>query len=172
MLLSKALYHTCFTCGQRCKWWSRRPKLTSSVISDVKPIIYIIFFFFTHRPFQGSLLTRFSHFIALDKGIDLCHSVYQTEDNYYVADFMPCGSTSKWKTIINVKMGLHLSKISKPAKVYTSRYIIAVQNLPNCVEHYELINTTYTISDSRQLLTVSETKCAVRYVYGYLTNTC
>ena len=35
MLLSKALYHTCFICGQRCKWWSRRPKLTSSVISDV-----------------------------------------------------------------------------------------------------------------------------------------
>ena len=41
MLLSKALYHTCFICGQRCKWWSRRPKLTLSVISDVKPIIYI-----------------------------------------------------------------------------------------------------------------------------------
>ena len=41
MPLSKALYHTCFICGQRCKWWSRRPKLTSSVISDVKPIIYI-----------------------------------------------------------------------------------------------------------------------------------
>ena len=43
--LSKVLYHTCFICGQRCKCWSRRPKLTSSVISDVKPIIYIFFFF-------------------------------------------------------------------------------------------------------------------------------
>ena len=42
VLLSKALYHTCFICGQRCKCWSRRPKLTSSVISDVKPIIYIL----------------------------------------------------------------------------------------------------------------------------------
>ena len=39
--LSKVLYHTCFICGQRCKWWSRQPKLTSSVISDMKPIIYI-----------------------------------------------------------------------------------------------------------------------------------
>ena len=39
--ISKALYHTCFICGQRCKWWSHRPKLTSSVISDVKAIIYI-----------------------------------------------------------------------------------------------------------------------------------
>ena len=44
VLLSKALYHTCFICGQRCKWWSRRPKLTLSVISDVKPIIYILHF--------------------------------------------------------------------------------------------------------------------------------
>ena len=43
--LNKALYHTCFICGQRCKWWSRRPKLTSSVISDIKPIIYILLFF-------------------------------------------------------------------------------------------------------------------------------
>ena len=41
VLLSKALYHTCFICGQRCKFWSRRPKLTLSVISDVKLIIYI-----------------------------------------------------------------------------------------------------------------------------------
>ena len=39
--LSKLLYHTCCICGQRCKCWSRRPKLTSSVISDVKHIIYI-----------------------------------------------------------------------------------------------------------------------------------
>ena len=39
--LIKALYHTSFICGQRCKCWYRRPKLTSSVISDVKPIIYI-----------------------------------------------------------------------------------------------------------------------------------
>ena len=43
------LYHTCFICGQRCKWWSRRPKLTSSVISDIKPIIYIYFFLHMHR---------------------------------------------------------------------------------------------------------------------------
>ena len=42
VLLSKALYHTCFICGQRCKWWSHWPKLTLSVISDVKPIIYIL----------------------------------------------------------------------------------------------------------------------------------
>ena len=40
-ILSKALYHACFICGQSCKWWSHRPKLTSSVISDVTPIIYI-----------------------------------------------------------------------------------------------------------------------------------
>ena len=39
--LSKALYHTCFISGQRCKLWSRRPKLTSSVISDVRSTIYI-----------------------------------------------------------------------------------------------------------------------------------
>ena len=40
-----ALYHACFICGQRCKWWSQRPKLTSSVISDFKPILYSFFFF-------------------------------------------------------------------------------------------------------------------------------
>ena len=39
--LSRALYHTCFIYGQRCKCWSRRPKLISSVISDVKLVIYI-----------------------------------------------------------------------------------------------------------------------------------
>ena len=39
--LSKALYHTCFIFGQRCKWWSCRLKWTLSAISDVKPIIYI-----------------------------------------------------------------------------------------------------------------------------------
>ena len=33
--LNKALCHTCFTCGQGCKWWSCQPKLTSSAISDV-----------------------------------------------------------------------------------------------------------------------------------------
>ena len=43
MPLSKALYHTCFICGQRCKCWSRWPKLTLSVISDVTPIIYIFY---------------------------------------------------------------------------------------------------------------------------------
>ena len=41
--LSKALYHTCFIWGQRCKWWSRPPKLTSLVISDIKRIIYIVY---------------------------------------------------------------------------------------------------------------------------------
>ena len=45
VLQSKALYHTCFICGQRCKCWTRRPKLTSSVISDVKPIIYIFYIY-------------------------------------------------------------------------------------------------------------------------------
>ena len=39
--LSKALYHNCFINGQRCKCWSRRPKLTSLVISDIKPTTYI-----------------------------------------------------------------------------------------------------------------------------------
>ena len=39
--LSKVVYHTCFICGQRCKCWSRQLKLTLSVISGVKPIIYI-----------------------------------------------------------------------------------------------------------------------------------
>ena len=31
----------CFICGQRCKCWSHQPILTSSVISDIKHIIYI-----------------------------------------------------------------------------------------------------------------------------------
>ena len=56
MPLSKALYHTCFICGQRCKWWSRRPKLTSSVISDVKPMLH---FFFLHAV-MGWAATSFS----------------------------------------------------------------------------------------------------------------
>ena len=43
--LSKALYHACFICGQRCKWWSSRPKLTLSVISDAKT--YHVHFTFT-----------------------------------------------------------------------------------------------------------------------------
>ena len=38
--LSKVLYHSCFIRGQRCICWSCRLKLTLSVISDVKPIIY------------------------------------------------------------------------------------------------------------------------------------
>ena len=46
--ISKALYHTCFICGQRCKWWSRQPKLTSSVISDIKPIIYIYILYYIY----------------------------------------------------------------------------------------------------------------------------
>ena len=37
--LSKTRYHTCFIRGEGCKWWSPRPKLTSFVISDLKPII-------------------------------------------------------------------------------------------------------------------------------------
>ena len=52
--LSKALYHTCFICGHRCKRWSRRPKLTSSVISDVKPIIYI-YILLEYQPFSFNL---------------------------------------------------------------------------------------------------------------------
>ena len=44
--LSKVIYHTCFICEQRCKCWSHRLKLTSLVISDVKPIIYIYFLFY------------------------------------------------------------------------------------------------------------------------------
>ena len=42
--LSKALYCTCFIRGQGCKSWSCRSKLTLSVISDVKPIIYSFIF--------------------------------------------------------------------------------------------------------------------------------
>ena len=42
--LSKAFYHACSICEQRCECWSRRPKLTSLVISDVKPLIYILQF--------------------------------------------------------------------------------------------------------------------------------
>ena len=35
--LSKTLYHTCFKMvNVECKWWSRRPKLFQSVISDAK----------------------------------------------------------------------------------------------------------------------------------------
>ena len=45
MPLSKGLYHTCFIRGQRCKWWSHLLKLTSSVITDVKPIIYSYIFY-------------------------------------------------------------------------------------------------------------------------------
>ena len=43
--LSKVLFRSCFICGQRCKCWFRQPKLTSLVISDVKPIIYIYIYF-------------------------------------------------------------------------------------------------------------------------------
>ena len=42
--LSKVLYHTCFVSGQRCKYWSRQPKLTSSVSSDVKPFTFTFLF--------------------------------------------------------------------------------------------------------------------------------
>ena len=40
--LSKAHYHTYIICGQRRKLWSCRLKLTSSLISNIKPIIYIL----------------------------------------------------------------------------------------------------------------------------------
>ena len=43
---SKVLHHTCFIGGQGCKWRSRRPKPTLSVISDVEHIIYIYLFTF------------------------------------------------------------------------------------------------------------------------------
>ena len=39
-------YHICWMCEQRCKCWSHRPKMTSSVISDVTPIIYIYIYIF------------------------------------------------------------------------------------------------------------------------------
>ena len=71
MLLSKVLYHTCFICGQRCKRWSHRPKLTSSVISDVKPIIY--FFFFLHPSIFGPKNAR--NWFARSRGelwVDSC----------------------------------------------------------------------------------------------------
>ena len=42
--VNTALYHTCFIRGQGCNWRSQRPNLTSSVISDVKPIIYFVTF--------------------------------------------------------------------------------------------------------------------------------
>ena len=46
--LSKTFYHACFIYGQGCKCLSRQPKLTSSVISDVKPIIYLSFLVTLH----------------------------------------------------------------------------------------------------------------------------
>ena len=54
MPLSKALYHTCFIRGQGCKWWSRCLKLTSSVISNVKPNIYI-YIFYSHASMQQAV---------------------------------------------------------------------------------------------------------------------
>ena len=60
--LRKALYHGFFICGQRCKWWSRRLKLTSSVISGVKPIIYIFFLLLFSFSLEQSLdIYPFSH---------------------------------------------------------------------------------------------------------------
>ena len=58
MPLSQALYHTCFICGQRCKCWSCQPKLTSSVISDVKTIIYI-FFTLASEKYRASHITEY-----------------------------------------------------------------------------------------------------------------
>ena len=60
MLLSKALYHACFICGQRCKWWSRWPKLTLSVISDVTPIIYLFFFDLDYNGFNDFIANYLS----------------------------------------------------------------------------------------------------------------
>ena len=41
---SKALYHTCFICGQRCKWSSHQLKWASSVISNAKLINFLFTF--------------------------------------------------------------------------------------------------------------------------------
>ena len=46
MPLNKVLCHTCFVCGQRCKCWSHRPKLTLSVISDVNLLFTFSLFLF------------------------------------------------------------------------------------------------------------------------------
>ena len=43
--LSKALYHTCFIRKQGSNWWCYRPKLTWSVILDIKPVVYIFLHF-------------------------------------------------------------------------------------------------------------------------------
>ena len=61
---SKALYHTCFIREPGCNWWSRRPNLTPTVISDVKSTIYIyndeakptLMPFIAHFFFGGGLL--------------------------------------------------------------------------------------------------------------------
>ena len=60
MPLSKVLYRTCIICGQRCKCW---PKLTSWVISDVKPIIYIYTYILAVHHFDFvSQIGRFRYF--------------------------------------------------------------------------------------------------------------
>ena len=58
---SKALYHTCFICGQRCECWSRRRNWTWSVISDVKPIIYIYIFYMNGSVCPGGILLVLEH---------------------------------------------------------------------------------------------------------------
>ena len=49
VFLSKALYHACFICEQRCRWWSRRPKLTSLVILNIKPLIKFTVYIYSSR---------------------------------------------------------------------------------------------------------------------------
>ena len=99
--LNEALYRAWLICGRICKWWFRRPKLTSSVISDVKGIFYICFIFI----YAGCL-----PFSLTPTEIETCQVA-------------PPGETllSAWHTLQSVRP--HLPQVWTPTHVYpTGRY--------------------------------------------------
>ena len=96
--LSKALYHTCFICGWICKWWAHRWKLTSSVISHIKPIVYIyIYFFLPQVPQNLSVQCCFPI-------LDLLHCGQSVSvDDYGLLHWILKFCFSDWREALNPK---------------------------------------------------------------------
>ena len=78
--LSKIFSHTCFIHEQGCKWWSRLPKMTSSVISDVKPVIH--FFTFLGWYIWTVLELSYIHLILLHRQ----HPAHHCDLYWYLID--------------------------------------------------------------------------------------
>ena len=145
--LSKALYHICVICGQRCKWWACRPKLSSSVISDVKSIIYIYILYlhpFEYVPSYHSPVASRRHYSYRRGGdIDNPQSTYSehvtfratrisnTLECYIIFCLYICKPALKVKIVINKHLGSNStlwSMLSPHTRVLKSFVLLFYRN--------------------------------------------